>query len=125
MTAKALLVALVAAVVGWFMRPPEQDATTRIPKLINALSHKSAHVRWHAALDLGKIGELAAPAVPALIAALSDENAGVRQRAAEALQKINDPRGLQAIEDAKRERDVYRSEHTDNRSDQPPSRHLQ
>ena len=102
MTAKALLVAMVAAVVGWFVKPPEHDVT-RVPQLIKALRDDSAHVRWHAALDLGKIGEPAAQAVPALIKALSDESEGVRQRAAEALQKINDPRGLQAIEDAKRD----------------------
>ena len=102
MAARTLVVGLVVAAVGWLARPVKEPGT-RVPSLIEALGDESSHVRWHAALDLGKIGAPAAEAVPALITALSDESEGVRQRAAEALQKINDPRGLKAIEDAERE----------------------
>jgi HEAT repeat protein len=69
--------------------PPRPVSTPgELRKLINALNHRNAEVRWNSASALGKIGPGAKAAVPQLMPLLRDNNASVREIAAYALGEI-------------------------------------
>ncbi|NDJ34272.1 MAG: HEAT repeat domain-containing protein [Chloroflexi bacterium] len=74
-----------------------------VPSLLDALSHRSRHVRDAAAYTLGKIGSRAA--VFPLIAVLRDPEPAVRKIAAYALGAIEDVRALPALIALLRDRD--------------------
>lgn len=66
-----------------------------LPHLIDALGHRSRHVRDAAAFTLGRIGDKRA--VMPLVGALGDGEAGVRKVAAYALGSLEDVRALPAL----------------------------
>ena len=80
-----------------------------LPHLIKALQHFNKHdpntidIRWDAAMAIGKMGPMAAPAVPALLQAITsnEENTNVKLEAAVALSKIGEP-SVSALKDARR-----------------------
>jgi hypothetical protein len=77
-----------------------------VKPLIAALKDENSDVRKAAADALVKIG---APAVEPLIAALKDENSDVRQAAAKALGKIGDPRAVEPLIAALKDKDVRKA----------------
>jgi len=80
-----------------------------LPHLIKALQHFNKHdpntidIRWDAAMAIGKMGPMAAPAVPALLQAITsnEENTNVKLEAAVALSKIGEP-SIPALKNARR-----------------------
>ena len=60
----------------------------QVDRLIDALKNDQEHLRWDAAVSLGKLGSRSVAAVPELTNALNDRNGGVRKAAEEALAAI-------------------------------------
>jgi len=62
-----------------------------VPNISEALAHKDPHVRWAAAMAIGKMGPAAVPAVPALAQLLGDDDGDVQDAARLALATIGRP----------------------------------
>jgi HEAT repeat protein len=74
----------------------EELSRQATPALLEALKHPRQHVRWHAVVALGGLGD--SPACAGLAEALSDADYGVRWAAADALAAIGEPAALPILE---------------------------